>query len=267
MESPKSSMISFAFAYDSPIGRRLSEHSLTMLRSSMYTMPLTMSYGRNTITARMCSSSPPHVATFHGHIQPTHFARSDLRRLPCLVFNGPIPPKMVRYAMTNKLAAHIPAPIKPEYAAQARDMPAPYQASTNIPSVRPSSSDAPSSDAQEARARRKFPKVRSLRLTPVVQGHRRGPLEIVRVDHVTLRLDPARPVDAICCATGAFPTLVTMSLATGFYNLFVRRNSILYVPPRLYGTWTNMNTVLEPSLPVLSASALPLIRSPKSGGI
>ena len=175
MESPKSSMISFAFAYDSPIGRRLSEHSLTMLRSSMYTMPLTMSYGRNTITARMCSSSPPHVATFHGHIRPTHFARSDLRRLPCLVFNGPIPPKMVRYAMTNKLAAHIPAPIKPEYAAQARDMPAPYQASTNIPSVRPSSSDAPSSDAQEARARRKFPKVRSPRLTPSGSRAQAGP--------------------------------------------------------------------------------------------
>jgi len=193
MESPKSSMISFAFAFDSPIGRRLSEHSLTMLRSSMYTMPLTMSYGRNTITARMCSSSPPHVATFHGHIRLTHFARSDLRRLPCLVFNGPIPQRMVRYSMTNNLAAHIPAPIKPEYAAQARDMPAPYQASTNIPSVRPSSSDASSSDAQEARARRKFPKVRPLPLTPVVQGHRRCPLEIARIDHVTpdwIRLDP-----------------------------------------------------------------------------
>lgn len=219
-------MIPSVYAYDFRIVPRLSGHFPTMLPSSTYTMPSTMFYGRNTITARTCFSSLHHVATFHAHIPPTHSARSDSRRLPCLVSSGPIPQRTVRYSMSNTLAAHIPAPIKPEYAAQARDMPAPYQASTNIPSVRPSSSDPPSSDAQDARTKRKFPKVRSPQLRPVVQRHRRCALEIESVDHVTLRSGPARPVNAICHHEGTFPTLVTMSLATGFYNLFVKRNSV-----------------------------------------
>lgn len=219
-------MIPYVYAYDFPIAPRLSGLFPTVLLSSTYTMPSTMFYRQNTITARTCFSSLPHVATSHVHIPPTHSARLVSRRLPYLVSNGPILQRMVRNPMSNNLAAHIPAPIKPEYAAQARDMPAPYQASTNIPSVRPSSSDAPSSDAQDARAKRKFPKVRSPLLRPVVQRHRRCVLEIGDVDHVIIGSGPVRPVNTMCHHQSAFSTSVTMSLATGFYNLFVRRNSI-----------------------------------------
>ena len=70
-------------------------------------------------------------------------------------------------------AEHIPAPLKLEYASKARDIPTPQPyAGSQVPSVRPPTSSTASSDVQDARAKRKFPKVRSRSCTRILTARR-----------------------------------------------------------------------------------------------
>ena len=70
-------------------------------------------------------------------------------------------------------AEHIPAPLKLEYASKARDIPAPQPyAGSQVPSVRPPTSGTASSDVQDARAKRRFPKVRSRSCTRILTARR-----------------------------------------------------------------------------------------------
>lgn len=84
--------------------------------------------------------------------------------------------RSIRQKKLTQLATTVHAPLKSEYVAQARDMPLPAAQANHpyVPSVRPPSSDDGASDAQDARAKRKFPKVRARPTYPaVVQKHRR----------------------------------------------------------------------------------------------
>lgn len=61
--------------------------------------------------------------------------------------------------LTNA-ATDMPAPLREDLVAKARDMPPAPSFATQIPSVRQKNTEEPSSDAQNAREKRKFPKVR-----------------------------------------------------------------------------------------------------------
>lgn len=71
-------------------------------------------------------------------------------------------------------ATDAPAPLRSELLSKAREMPPAPSFTTQVPSVRHKNADEVPSDTQNAREKRKFPKVGPLRTAhAVVQGHRR----------------------------------------------------------------------------------------------
>lgn len=71
-------------------------------------------------------------------------------------------------------ATDAPAPLRSELLSKAREMPPAPSFTTQVPSVRHKNAEDVPSDAQNAREKRKFPKVDPLRTAhAVVQRHRR----------------------------------------------------------------------------------------------
>ncbi|WFC95401.1 hypothetical protein MBRA1_002049 [Malassezia brasiliensis] len=86
------------------------------------------------------------------------FPRNQIRTTLVQLGFAPAAVLGIRWADPARNATDAPAPLRSDVAARARDMPLPPSFATQIPSVRPNASDGTSSDAQQAREKRKFPK-------------------------------------------------------------------------------------------------------------